>query len=461
MYDVVVIGAGSGGITAAVTAVGFGKKVLLVDKSKPGGECTWSGCVPSKALINQAEAAWQTRKLSPGYVPSLKSALEHVRRVRETVYEHETPEVLSKMGIEFLSGNASFGDKKTLVVEGREIRAKKFVISTGSSPFIPPIEGLDSVPYLTNESIFELDDFPSSMIVLGGGAIGVELAQAMNRLGVKVSLVEMMDSILFREEQDLVLPLQAALEEEGVELLLGAEAIAANKSGNGILLRCERAGEQRTLEAEGLLVAIGRIPNTAGLGLENAGIRHGKKGIEVNGKMQTSVPWIYAIGDVVGPYQFSHMANVQGIQAVQNALLPFKRSVNYEQVAWVTFSRPELARAGMTEDEARQKYGKRARVYEFDFNDLDRARIKGPGIERLKLVLKPSGKIAGISILADRAGELIAEAQVIKSAGLNFGKIGGIIHPYPTYAEVFQKLGKKVLIDNILNHPLVKLFKGK
>jgi pyruvate/2-oxoglutarate dehydrogenase complex dihydrolipoamide dehydrogenase (E3) component len=246
IYDVVVMGAGSGGITAAVTAAGFGKKVLLIDKNKPGGECTWSGCVPSKALIHEANKVHIVRNAVKEYSYDSKSALDHVHAVRENIYSHETPEALSKSGIEYLQGEASFKDSQTLVVGEREIKGKKYIISTGSSPFIPPIEGLDSVPYLTNESIFELERLPQSLIILGGGSIGVELAQAINRLGCDVQLVEMMPVLISREEKEFSIAIQNRLAEEGVTLYLGAKANYVSRSKGKIILRYEREGKNRT-----------------------------------------------------------------------------------------------------------------------------------------------------------------------------------------------------------------------
>lgn len=461
MYDVVVIGAGSGGITSAVTAAGFGKKVLLVDRSKPGGECTWSGCVPSKALINEAKKVHTVRNEIEGFSYDSKKAMDHIHSVREKIYSHESPEALEKLGIEFKQGHAEFKDGATLLVNGEELKGRTYIISTGSSPFVPDIDGIDSVPYLTNESIFELERLPDSLIVLGGGPIGVELAQAASRLGTRVELVEMMDSLMFREERDFTLAIQDRLSEEGVALHLGARAESVSSGEKGVILRYDRKGEKRSLEADALLVAIGRKPNLDGLGLDRAGIRYNRKGIEVNSRLRTSRAGVYAIGDVAGPYQFSHMANAQGIVATQNAILPVKRRMNYKHTAWVTFTEPEMARAGMTEAEAREIHGDSVRIYHFDFNQLDRAVTGGESIERAKLVLDKKGKVLGASILADRAGELIGELQLLKSRGINFAAMGSVIHPYPTYAELFSKMGKKVLVDNILNHPLVRLFRKK
>ncbi|MDA3957469.1 NAD(P)/FAD-dependent oxidoreductase [Oceanispirochaeta sp.] len=460
-YDIVVIGAGSGGITAAVTAAGFRKKVLLIDKSKPGGECTWSGCIPSKALIHEAKKINTIRKTIKDFPYDSKEALDHVHRVRETVYSHETPESLSKSGIEYLQGRASFKDSRTLLVGNQEVKGKKYIISTGSSPFVPPLEGLDSVSYLTNESVFELERLPDSLIILGGGPIGIELAQAASRLGTRVQIVEMMPELISGEEIFVSHAIGKQLESEGVQLHLGARATRISGKDNRISLVYEKEGLELTIEADSLLVAIGRRPNLEDLELDQAGIRYNRKGIEVNSRLQTTQAHIYAIGDVVGPYLFSHMANAQGILATQNAILPFKRKINYDQAAWVTFTEPEIARTGMTETEARKARGDKIRVYEYDFNELDRAMTIGPTNEKMKVILDRKGKLLGLSILADRAGELLGEALLLKSRGINFARLGSVVHPYPGYSDVFSKIGKRVMVDNLLNHPVVKLFRKK
>lgn len=458
-YDVIVIGAGSGGLTVAFTARGFGKKVLLIDQSKPGGECTWSGCVPSKALINEAKKVHGVKQYVNDYEYDTKEALDHVKSVREGIYLHEDPETLDKAGIDYIKGFGKFISANVIEAAGEQFHGRKVFISTGSSPFVPPIPGLDQVPYLTNETIFELERLPKSMIVLGGGAIGVELSQAMNRLGVEVNLVEMMPTIMFREEGDHVHRLEGILKEEGVQLHTGSKAVLIEGDHQQVQLTYEKDGATHKLEGDQLLVAIGRQPNIEGLDLDQVGITYDRKGIQVNPYLQTTLKNVYAIGDVVGPYQFSHMANVQGIQATQNALLPIKRKINYDHVGWVTFTEPELARAGLTEAEAREQYGPSIRVYNYDFNDLDRARTKGATEETIKVILDKRGKVLGTSILSDRAGEMIGELQVLKTFGHNFAKMGKVIHPYPTYSEVYSKIGKKVMVDNLLNNPLVQLFR--
>jgi pyruvate/2-oxoglutarate dehydrogenase complex dihydrolipoamide dehydrogenase (E3) component len=456
--DVAIIGAGAGGLTTAFTAKGFGKSVLLIDKAKPGGECTWSGCVPSKALINQANDIFTARKYSDFEVDT-KKVMENVRAVIDKVYSGESPDVLEEEGVPFLQGMATFIGPKRIQVNQEEIQAKKIFICTGSSPMVPPIDGLKDVAYLTNETIFQLETLPQSMVILGAGAIGVELSQALNRIGVHVSLVEMADTILPREDKELTDMLKDKLTEEGVKIYTGHKAVKVLERDGQAILKLE--GPEGKVEVEGskLMLALGRVPNLQGLNLDKAQITYDRRGIEVNDYMETSSKGVYAVGDVTGKYMFSHMANAQGIQAVQNALLPINRRMKYNNVAWTTFTSPELATAGMTENQAREQYGDKIRVYRHDYSQLDRSKTK-PGTQGMvKLILDSKGKVLGCSILGDRAGEIISEVQVVKSLGINFGKLGSVIHPYPTYGEVLQKIGKKVVVDNLLNHPLVKLFR--
>lgn len=458
-YDVAVIGAGSGGLSAAYTAKGFSKKVVLIDKNKPGGECTWSGCIPSKALINISKEIHTAKKYAK-FTVDTGEVLDKVRSVIKNVYEEENPEVLKKDGIDYINGFAKFIDKDILDVSGERIKANKIFISTGSSPLIPNIEGLNGINYLTNENIFTLEKLPENLIVLGGGAIGVELSQAVNRLGVKISLVEMMDSILYREEPEMVGMLEKKLENEGIDLYTSYKAVRVEEKDSMIYLTIVKDGKEKVIKGNKILLALGRTPNLNGLDLDKVGIKYNRKGIEVNELLQTSVKGIYAVGDVVGPYLFSHMANVQAITAVQNALLPLKKKIDYSNVAWCTFCEPELARAGVTEKEAREKFGDSIRVYKHEYSKLDRAKTKEDDEGIVKIICDKKGKVLGASILGSRAGEIISEIQTVKTFGINFGKLSKVIHPYPTYGEVLLKISKKVYIDNILNNPIIKFFRG-
>ena len=455
-YDLIVIGTGAGGLTAGFTALGFGKKVLFIDKAKPGGECTWSGCIPSKALINIAKQAQAAHSIGAQITIDTANVLEQVQDVIANVYAEETPEKLQEAGADFVQGEARFIDRQTVKVNEKSYSAKRFVIATGSSPLIIPIPGLDSVDYLTNDNFFTQQQLPDSVIVLGGGAIGLELAQAMNRLGTQVTVVEMMAEVMFREEQKLAAQLREQLAQEGVDFLLGAKATQVNSSAEGIQVNVEKEGSTNTIQAKALLLALGRKANTAGLGLEDIGCKLNNGSIEVNAKMQTSIPGIYACGDVVGPYQFSHMANYQGKIATMNALLPFKRKADYSHAAWTTFTEPEFARTGLTEQQAREQYGDGIRVYEYDFEKLDRAKTKLGEQGRIKLICDKRARVLGAHILGPRAGELICEVQVIKSLGKPFSALQSVIHPYPTYADSLRQLAQQVYLDRLLNNPVVR-----
>lgn len=457
-YDIAIIGAGAAGLTAAFTAAGFSKKVVLIDKNLPGGECTWSGCIPSKSLINIAEEVHHAKKYTPNLQVDTSVVLKDVQDIIQKVYAGESPEVLKEAGIDFINGYAKFIEPHAVEVDGERIEAKKIILSTGSSPLVPPIEGLDKVPYLTNETIFNLKSFPKTMTILGGGAIGVELSQALNRLGVKVTLVEKSDRILPKDEKDQVLMIQQRLLDEGVIIHTSATAVKAAKHGDQTDLVIDKDGKETTITNASLLVALGRKANVEGYDLEKAGVKYDSKSIQVDDHMETTAKGIYAIGDVVGPYQLSHMANYQGITATQNAILPINKKIDYENVTWCTYTDPELGRSGLSEDEAREKYGDDIRVYEHEYAEIDRANTKKDSIGTVKIILDKKGYILGASILGDRAGEIISQIQTIKSLHINMGKLSGVIHPYPTYSEVLVKIGKKVYVDNLLNQPVVKTF---
>lgn len=461
-YDVAVIGVGSGGLTAAATAKGFFQKVVLIERENTGGECTWSGCVPSKALINYAEDAHAARKLDPNIKIDTAEAMKAVRQVIADVYEEESPEVLEKSGYDIVKGFAKFVDKNTLDVDGQIIKAKKIIISTGSSPMVPPIAGLDKIDYHTNETIFKLERLPESMIVLGGGPIGVELAQAMNRLGVKITLVEMMPRILIREEEEYAAMITKTLEEEGLTICTGAKAVEACMNDGKVCLKVEKDGKEEVITGDSILLSLGRVPNIKGMDLEKAGIEYTKKGITVDEHMETSAKGVYAVGDVTGPYQFSHMANVQGILATQNAILPINRKIDYTHVAWCTFTEPELARAGLTEQEAKEKYGeKNVRVFVQNYNSLERAKAKLGSYGEVKMIVDNKGRILGATVIGDRAGEIICYINAIKTLGISMAKLTSVIHPYPTYGEIMLKLAKRISIDNLFNLPVVKQVMGK
>jgi pyruvate/2-oxoglutarate dehydrogenase complex dihydrolipoamide dehydrogenase (E3) component len=296
------------------------------------------------------------------------------------------------------------------------------------------------------------------MIVLGGGPIGIELASAMNRLGVKTTVVEMLDIILFREDRELARKLSDRLSAEGLTIMTDTKALRASRSGDDIILTVGNSQKRREdLHAKAILVAVGRKPNVEDLDLEKAGVAYDRTGVRTDSYLRTTAANIYACGDVVGPYQFSHMAEYQAVTAVRNAFLPFKKKVDYETVAWCTFTDPELAHVGLTEEEARTKYGDRVTVYRYDYGNTDRGRTDNTEFGTAKFICGPRGRLLGAHILGERAGDVIHEAQLVKYLGLPFSAIASMIHIYPTYSDVVRQPAKRYYIDRLRNNPFLKL----
>ena len=458
--DVLVIGGGGAGISAAFTSAGLGKSTILVERYRTGGECTWNGCIPSKALIHIAGMNHSSDGQNNENRRSV-NPFPDIEKVRQQVYSHESPEVLAERGVKTIIGEARFIDPETIEVNNEKIKARRFILAVGSRAMVLPIPGLDKINYLTNENLFNQTRLPSSLIVMGGGPIGLEMAQALCRLGVKITVVEMLDRILFREDADTARIIEKSLKKDGVEIFTSTRGVKIIREQNEVSLTVESSdGQKQILKAENLLVAVGRQSGTTGLNLEAANVKTTPKGVQVNKYLRTTNKRIFAAGDVAGPFAFSHMAEYQGVTATMNAILPFRKSVNYENVAWVTFTDPEIAQAGMSEYEARKKYPGRIHVYTHCFEDLDRGRT-APGTEGLvKIILGPGWRILGAHIAGPRAGELIAEIQVLKTLKIPYYKLRNVIHPYPTYADILRQIAKKVTLDRLLNNPVVKLLRG-
>lgn len=448
-YDVIIIGGGGAGLTAALTAAGFGKKTLMIEERQTGGECTWSGCIPSKALLHISEIAGVDK------MASRLSALESVRKVIQDVYAHETPEILMEKGVHFVNGRALFTDPRTVSAGGTAYTAGKFIIASGSEAFIPDIPGIETVHYLTNESFFTQEHLPASMIVLGGGAIGLELSQGMNRLGVDVSVLEVLDRFLYREDQDAAGIICSQLAEEGVLLHSSVKIIKICRSLKGVSVSLVKNGTQMTLEAESLLIAAGRKPRVQHMGLNEIGVRTDGRGIVVDSTLRSSLPHIFAAGDCTGPYLFSHMAEYQGKTAALNAILPFRKKLSYAHVPRVTFTTPELAHTGALEAELKES-GRYYKSYFMDYNDFDRPRTSGGEEGLVKVFCSEKGLILGATIAGSRAGELISELQVLKTMKIPFYKLQSVIHPYPVYSDVLRQLSKQAYLDHIMNNPFVR-----
>lgn len=445
-YDLIVLGGGAAGLVAATGGASLGAKTALIEKNKLGGDCTWYGCIPSKTLLKSAQVFSLIKRLKEFGISisrpvefDVSRVMPHVRDIVNKISTHHPAKVFEDRGIKVFFGESKFINNKTIELNGNRITSKRFIISTGSHPLAPPIEGLKDFNYLTNENIFDLEVLPKSITVLGAGPIGVELAQALCRLGVEVSIVEMFERILFREDEEASYILTEILNKEGIKLYLGKRAIKFSPQEDSISITLEDKNKnQEIIKSQKALIAVGRAPNVAGLELEMAGIKFDNKGIAVNSTLQTSAKNIYACGDVVGPYQFSHMAEYQAIIAVGNALFPFKRKANYCNVSWAVFTEPEIAHLGLTEEEARARY-RGVKVYRSSYSGNDRAVTDIEENGFAKVICDKKGKILGAHIIGANAAEIIPEFILAKSKKLPISAISSCIHIYPTIAQINKK----------------------
>ncbi len=464
-YDIIVIGAGSAGLFAASVANTLGAKTCLIEKRKLGGDCTWFGCVPSKALLKSAKVAHIIKDASRfglNYLSDLKldtdKVMSHVRGVIDEVAKEENPEVFEKRGITVIIGSLQFIDSGTIEINSKRITAKKFIICTGSHPLVVPIEGLETIDYLTNENIFSLDKLPDSLLVLGGGPIGVELSQALSRLGVKVTIIEMMDRILFREEKEVAAVVEKKLISEGISIVAGKKAVGFKKKDGKVYVTLQnKTNEKEELSADNVLVAVGRAPNIENLNLEKAGVEYSNKGLVVNDYLQTTSKNIFAAGDIASPYQFTNVAAYQASVVVRNAL--FKRlawqKVSYQNIAWATFTDPEIAHLGLTEDEARKKY-KSIKVYTNDYASSDRAITDREKEGFVKVITDKKGFVLGAHISGTQASEIIQGLILAKSLKIPLAKLASVLYIYPTLSQIVKKTAAKNLVEAI-NNPIIKL----
>jgi pyruvate/2-oxoglutarate dehydrogenase complex dihydrolipoamide dehydrogenase (E3) component len=440
-YDILAIGGGTAGLVTAAGAAGLGARAALIERARMGGDCLWFGCVPSKALLASARAVRDARRAAHLGVVMREVAVDfprvmaRVREAQERIQPHDSPERFRELGVEVVLGTARFTSEDVVTVDGRRISARHIVIATGSRPSIPAIAGLESVPYLTNESVFNLEQLPASLAIIGGGPIGLELGQALALLGCAVTIVEGLPRIAAEEDEEMAALLRAALESDGVAIRTGAPVASVEPAGAGVAL-C--AGGVR-LEVERLLVATGRSPAVAGLELDAAGVEAGPNGIVVDRRLRTTAPRIWAAGDVVGPLRFTHVADYQARLVLRNALFPFSRSVDYAAVPRVIYTEPELARIGLTEAEAREQHGDDVRVWRRPFADADRAIADERTEGMVKLVANRRGRLLGAHILGHGAGSMIGQLALAMRNGLGLARIAETILPYPTYPEAVRQ----------------------
>lgn len=441
--DLCVIGAGSAGLSVAAGASQMGAQTVLIEKGKMGGDCLNYGCVPSKALLAAGKAATAWREAAGFGVaadaPEVDFAAvhRHVQEVIAAIAPNDSVERYTGLGVEVIQAAARFEDAHTLVADGVRIRPKRFVVATGSRPMVPPIPGLEAVPYLTNETVFALTERPEHLIVVGGGPIGCELGQAFRRLGAQVSLVEM-GGILPKDDPELVALVRQRLRDEGVALHEQAKVAAVEPAGNGVAVRLEAEGAERRLEGSHLLLAAGRQPTVEGLNLEAAGVGYSRKGIETDARLRTSNRCVYAAGDVAGGPQFTHMAGHHASVIVKNALFRLPAKVETKAVPWVTYTEPELAHVGLTEAMARAA-GHAVNILRWDLHENDRAQTERATEGVCKAVVTPKGRILGASIVGPHAGELIQPWVLAIAQDLKVSALATFIAPYPTFGEVSRR----------------------
>ncbi len=460
-YDLGIIGGGAAGLTAAAGSAQFGAKTILIEKSgRLGGDCLHTGCVPSKTLIRTAGVYTQAKSfpefgLGPMDIPSvnLGSVMDHVHRVIGEIQKHDSPERFCGLGAEVRFGAPVFTDDHTAEIDGRSITARSWIIATGSHPVLPPVEGLEQVPYWTNETVFSQRDLPARLIVLGGGPIGLEMAQAFARLGSKVSVVEFMDQILGPEDPDIAEILKQRLLEEGIDILTSTRAVNAEYMEGVVSLRTapvKADGPENVIRADAILVAAGRKPNTEGLGLENAGVEYSVRGIQTDSRMRTSVKHIYACGDVNGLMPFTHVAGYEAGIALTNAILRLPRKADYSKIGWCTYTAPAVASIGYNEKRAR-KDGIGYRVFEEEFKDNDRALAENEASGKIKLLLSGRGKVIGCQIIGAHADDLIHEWVIAFCNDVKLSRIAGAVHIYPTLSEISKRVAGKVFSEKIFS----------
>ncbi len=442
--DICVIGAGSGGLSVAAGASQMGAKVVLIERGKMGGDCLNYGCVPSKALI---AAGKQAHAMSAGEKFGIAKATpqvdfakvhEHVHGVIAGIAPHDSVERFEGLGVTVVQAEGRFADRRTVVAGNKRITARRFVIATGSRPSAPPIKGLDSVNYLTNETIFENTELPEHLIIVGGGPIGMEMAQAYRRLGARVTVLEAF-KVFGKDDPELVAIVVKRLEEEGVDIREGAmvEEVAERDGKVEVTLKNE-TGEER-ISGTHLLVAAGRRPNIGNLNLEAANVKTTKRGIEVDARLRTSNKKIFAIGDAAGGLQFTHVAGYHSGIVIRNALFRVPAKADHSAVPWATYTDPELAHVGLTEELARKEHGDNVRVLKWEVAENDRARAERNTEGMIKVVVGKKGRILGATIAASKAGELIQPWVLAMSTKLKIGAMATFIAPYPTLGEISKR----------------------
>jgi len=444
-YDLAVIGGGTAGLVSAAVSAGIGARTALIEQHRLGGECLWTGCVPSKAIIRSASVLHALRHAADygietdGGRADFARVMERVHAIIARIEPHDSPERFRSLGVDVIQGRARFLSPEQAEVAGRRVHAKRWILATGSRTAIPPVAGLEDAGYLTHETLWALRALPESLLVMGAGPIGIEMAQAFARLGSHVTVVGPVGQVLPREDPEIAAVLHRQLQREGITLLLGVRVTRIRVEDGVKVATVSSPADETEIRTAEILVATGRRPNVEGMGLDAIGVETSEKGVLVDASLRTSAHNAWAAGDVVGPYRFTHVADYQARIAAPNALFPVRRKVDYRVVPWCTYTEPEVARVGLTEAEARDEWGGRASVFQYQHDSLDRALCDGEPDGLTKIVLDPRGRIVGAHVVGPRAGETIHEAVLAVRHRLKLSDLSGMIHVYPTYPESLKR----------------------
>jgi pyruvate/2-oxoglutarate dehydrogenase complex dihydrolipoamide dehydrogenase (E3) component len=442
--DLCVIGGGTGGLVTAAVAARLGMRTVLFERDRMGGDCLNYGCVPSKALLAAAKAAKAVRgagRFGIATAPPVidfAAVMRHVHRTIAAIAPHDSAERFVGLGVRVVHATARFTGEREVEGGGIAVYARRFVIAAGSAPAIPPIAGLEAVVFLTNETIFDNTVLPEHLIIIGGGPIGLEMAQAHHLLGSRVTVLEAAE-ILSRDDPELVRALRRGLAAEGIAIRDRTEIRRIERAGQGVAVVLDQGGREERVTGSHLLVAAGRRPNIEALGLDKAGVAYTQKGITVDRRLRTTNRRIYAVGDITGGPQFTHIAEYHAGIVVKNALFRLPAKIDYRALPWVTYTDPELAQAGVTEGEARQAYRDDARILRLPFDEIDRAQTDREGEGAIKVMTHKNGRILGASILGPHAGELIHPWALAIGQRLKISAFATMIAPYPTLGEIGKK----------------------
>jgi len=448
-YNLVVIGGGTAGLVSAAGAAGLGARVALVERHLLGGDCLNYGCVPSKAIIRSSRLAADFRDAARfGFKTPLAAdvdfpaVMERMRALRAAISHHDAAQRFTDLGVDVFLGEARFSGPRSVEVAGRTLNFSKAVIATGARAVDPPVPGLAETGYLTNETVFSLIERPSRLLIMGGGPLGCEFAQAFQRLGCRVTLLHKYDRLMNREDADAAQLVQQVFVREGIQLILAAKPVQILKTDRGKLVRYESAGQPGEIEVDEILAGAGRAPNVDNLGLEEAGVRYDKReGVVVNDRLQTTNRHIYAAGDVCLQYKFTHLADASARIVIQNALFLGRKKLSALTIPWCTYTDPEVAHVGINEAEA-DKQGIPIQTFIKPLSEVDRAVVDGEAEGMVKIHLKQgSDKILGATIVARHAGEMISEVTLAMVGKIGLGALAAVIHPYPTQAEAIRQTG--------------------